>query len=119
MLKFIARLLRTWGILRFDLLTSTTSTFPTGVTIPSGELLVVRDGPVEKWACLSCPGGCGKNISLSLNPTRRPRWSVVSDFWRRPTVKPSVHQLNDCGCHFWINDGRIDWCIGGKPQQGR
>jgi len=54
MLKFSARHLRTWRILRFDLLTSTTSTFPTGVTIPQGELLIARDSnvvgvPVLSW----------------------------------------------------------------------
>ncbi|WP_352833275.1 DUF6527 family protein [Mesorhizobium sp. M0830] len=111
----IARILRFLGVLRFDLITENTPIFPTSVVIPPGKLLVVRDGQIEKWACLSCPGGCGKTISLSLNPSRRPRWNVIRDFWRRPTVQPSVHQLNECGCHFWIKGGRIDWCADGRP----
>ncbi|WP_420877533.1 DUF6527 family protein [Roseibium polysiphoniae] len=52
-------------------------------------------------ACLTCPDGCGRTINLSLNPTRRSRCSVVGDFWTRPTVQPSVHQINDCGCQFF------------------
>ncbi len=117
MRKLIARLFRAWGLLRFDLLTQTTSAFPAGEAIPAGELLIVRDGAIDKWACLSCPGGCGKTISLSLNPTRRPCWSVIADFWRRPTVHPSVHQQNECACHFWIQNGAINWCVGGRPHQ--
>ncbi|MFC7396505.1 DUF6527 family protein [Chelatococcus sp. GCM10030263] len=112
----IARFLRLLGFLRFDLLTENTPAFPAGAQIPPGKLLVVCDGQIEKWACLSCPGGCGKAISLSLNPGRRPRWNVIRDFWHRPTVRPSVDQLNDCGCHFWIKQGRVDWCANGRPK---
>jgi hypothetical protein len=115
----IARVLRFFGFLQFDLLAEITPAFPAGVEIPQGKFLVVRDGPIEKWGCLSCPGGCGKTISLSLNSNRRPRWNVIRDFWRRPTVQPSVHQLNDCGCHFWIRQGRVDWCAGGRPRFAR
>lgn len=115
MRSMIARMLRFFGVLPFDLLTQSTPMFPTGERIPPGKLLVVRDGHIEKWACLACPGGCGKTISLSLNPTRRPRWRVALDFWGRPTVQPSVHQLNDCGCHFWIRGGRVEWCVGDSP----
>ncbi|WP_425507373.1 DUF6527 family protein [Thermomonas brevis] len=78
---------------------------------PPGQLWLVVDGGVKKWACLSCPGGCGVQISLSLNPDRRPRWSVESDFWGRPTVSPSIHQQKQCRCHFWIRKGLIEWCL--------
>jgi hypothetical protein len=111
----IARILRSLGFLQFELLSEIVPVFPT-VEIPGGKLLIVRDGQLDKWACLRCPGGCGRTINLSLNPSRRPRWSIVWDFWRRPTMKPSVHQLNDCGCHFWIKEGRIDWCADGCPR---
>ncbi|WP_094538716.1 DUF6527 family protein [Brucella grignonensis] len=115
MKSFVAKLLKSAGLLRFDLLVRSSATFPGPEGVPKGQLCLVRDGDVEKWACLTCPGGCGRAINLSLNPTRRPRWSVVGDFWQRPTVQPSVHQINDCGCHFWIKEGRIDWCEGGRP----
>lgn len=111
----LARLLRRFGWLRFDLLTRIQATYPDPKSIAIGELIVVEDAGIQKWACLKCPGGCGKAISLSLNPSRRPRWGVQWDFWRRPSVDPSVHQKNDCGCHFWVCGGRIDWCQGGRP----
>jgi hypothetical protein len=119
MKSYIARILRFFGFLQFDLLAEITPAFPAGAEIPHGKLLVVRDGQIDKWLCLSCPGGCGMTISLSLNPNRRPRWNVIRDSWCRPTVQPSVHQLNDCGCHFWIKQGQVDWCTNGRPKPAR
>lgn len=115
MKTIIAKLLRQLGLIEFDLLTQTTSTFPADEGLPPGKLFVVRDGQFDKWACLACPGGCGRTINLSLNPTRRPRWAVIADYWRRPSVLPSVHQQNEYGCHFWIKNGCIDWCPDGRP----
>jgi len=75
-----------------------------------GILVLVKDGERQKWACLRCPCGCGERLQLSLNPSRRPRWTVAFDWLHRPTVAPSVHQLNACHCHFWIKKGMIEWC---------
>lgn len=115
MRSLLSRALRFFGLLKFDLLVESTSTLPGDAILPDGKMFVVRDGDIEKWACFTCPGGCGKIINLSLNPARRPRWGVVTDFWRRPTVQPSVHQLNACECHFWVKQGCIDWCKDGRP----
>jgi hypothetical protein len=73
-------------------------------------LSVVIDGGHTKWACLLCPCGCGDRIQLSLNPSRRPRWLVRIDWLERPTVEPSIHQLDGCRSHFWIRSGQIIWC---------
>lgn len=115
----IALILRFFGLLSFDRLAKYTSEYPSPDRVQREGLVVVRDGDVEKWACLACPGGCGKMIALSLNPGRRPKWQVALDFWNRPTIKPSVHQLNECGCHFWITSGSIDWCPGGRPTNSK
>jgi len=115
MKRTLAHILKSFGFLKFDLLARSVTSHPTADEAEGGDLLLVRDGEIEKWACFGCPGGCGKMIALSLNPTRRPRWKVTFDFWKRPTVKPSVHQLNECGCHFWITSGRIRWCERGRP----
>jgi hypothetical protein len=115
----IASLLRWLGIVRYDLLARRVSTYPEDPAVSEGELVFVVDAGIEKWACLRCPGGCGALIPLSLNPKRRPRWSVALDWLSRPTVRPSVHQTNACGCHFHITAGRIDWCDGGRPAAHR
>jgi hypothetical protein len=111
----VARLLRSIGLLRADLLTRVADRVPTETEIRSGELVVVESDSFRKWACLKCPGGCGVKISLSLNPNRRPRWRVASDWFGRPSIEPSVHQMNDCGCHFWIRRGVVEWCPDGLP----
>lgn len=115
MRKWFARILRRTRILTFDLLASSQKTFPDASALRQGEVVVVDDSGIKKWVCLLCPGGCGANISLSLNPERRPRWRVLVDFWRRPTVEPSVHQTNSCGCHFFIRRGCVEWCHDGRP----
>ena len=115
MWTFMVTALRRVGLLRFDLLARTQPTYPEDGTLSPGELVVVEDGGISKWACLRCPGGCGLSIALSLNQARRPRWRVGLDWWSRPTVEPSVHQTKACGCHFCIVGGRIEWCPGGKP----
>jgi hypothetical protein len=115
MRKHLARLFRKIGWLDFDLVAVKHRDFPDPGALKADEMVVVVDAKIRKWACLRCPGGCGAPISLSLNPQRRPRWAVITDFWWRPTVSPSVHQLNACGCHFWIKGGVIEWCPGGRP----
>lgn len=109
MKHFFMLILRHLGFLNFDFLVRSVNRHPGKREIPAGELWLVEDGGIKKWACLSCPGGCGVQISLSLNPERRPRWEVNYDFWLRPTVSPSIHQQKMCQCHFWIRKGLIEW----------
>ena len=113
MRRLLATLLRRVGLLHYDLLARRVASYPEAASVSAGELIHVVDGAVEKWACLRCPGGCGTLIPLSLNHKRRPRWAVTTDWFHRPTVKPSVHQTNECGCHFIIARGRVNWYDGG------
>ena len=101
-------------ILRSDLVTKVTPEHPTPDQIVPGEMTIVRDG-VDKWACFHCPGGCGETIKLSLSKNRRPRWTAMSDWLNRPTILPSIRQTTECQCHFWIRQGRIDWCKDSGP----
>ena len=89
---------------------------PASEELHAGELVVVQDGERRKWVCLRCPGGCGERIQLTLAPHRRPRWLVRLDWLRRPSVTPSVRQINDCRCHFWIRRGRVQWCSDSGPR---
>ena len=98
-------------LLAADFLLSTRTTYPAPQTIKPGEVVLVEDAGVRKWACLLCPGGCGATLSLSLNPGRRPCWRIEWDFWLRPTIEPSIHhQIERSSCHFWIKKGRLIWC---------
>ena len=90
------------------------SQHPTPDSLEEGKLVIVKNGRLKKWACFRCPGGCGLKIMLSLSPNRSPRWRVKSDWLGRPSIKPSIRQLNDCGCHFWIRRGGVEWCLDSK-----
>lgn len=116
MRRWLAVALRSVRLIHFDLLARTVAWHPSAAEIGSGEVLVVESDGVRKWACLKCPGGCSVKIALSLNPSRRPRWRIERDWLGRPTVEPSIHQLNACGCHFWIRRGHVVWCRGGRPE---
>jgi len=117
MKQFFVKFLRKCGFIKYDLLSIKTENFPDMAIYNETSLVLVEDTGVLKWACLNCPGGCGKAINLSLNPNRRPKWSVKNDFLARPTIFPSVHQKNDCGCHFWVKKGAILWCKNGYPKK--
>ncbi len=114
--RLIAKTLRRLGIIQFELLARKAQSYPSELKLNPGEIVHVVDGGIEKWACLKCPGGCGTIIPLSLSQGRRPRWEIALDWLGRPTVKPSVHQQNHCGCHFWIRQGHIEWCADGRPK---
>jgi len=83
---------------------------PVPEQLGSKNLVVVRDDDQEKWVCFRCPGGCGEKIMLNLSASRLPRWKVEVDWLGRPTVSPSVRQVNACGCHFRIRKGSVYWC---------
>lgn len=97
-------------IRRPDFSAQTVLTHPTPEEIKSGQIIVVGDVQYQKWACFRCPGGCGESILLSLNQKRHPSWKITIDWLGRPTLYPSIRQLNDCQCHFWIRQGMIEWC---------
>jgi len=70
--------------------------------------VVFKGKPV--WALFRCPCGCGHVVSLSLQRTHNPRWSVNKTQKGRPTIYPSIWQNQGCCSHFWIRDGRVYWC---------
>ncbi|WP_290948985.1 DUF6527 family protein [Hyphomonas sp.] len=112
-----ARLLRRTWFFKADFLVKRQTRFPEVPPQNAHELILVEDSGVRKWACFQCPGGCGKAISLSLNPHQRPRWGITIDFWQRPSLSPSVHQKNSCGCHFWVKRGQVQWCKDGRSER--
>lgn len=91
-----------------DLIAQTGTEQPEEMTRGRLYLVVGRSGP--KWAIFLCPCGCGQKVLLSLNKDRRPRWAVTQDWLGRPSVFPSVNQLDGCRSHFWIKNGGISWC---------
>ena len=105
------RLLIHFGLIRCpDLLVRFVDQHPARDEVNDGELVVVRDGNRTKWSCLRCPGGCGDNLQLALSPHRSPCWLIRFDWLCRPSITPSIRQLNHCRCHFWVTKGIVYWC---------
>lgn len=117
---WLRRALIGWGLVpKPDLAGAYLPDHPSPDDLTPGRLIVVRDGALTKWACFRCPGGCGERIQLSLNSARRPRWSVSLDWLRRPSLEPSVRQMNACRCHFWVRKGRVEWCGDSRHHEPR
>ena len=100
-----------------DLLAQTIASHPSPDDLEIGWIYIVRSSGYLKWAYFRCPANADEIIQLPLMPNHRPRWNVAIDFFQRPTISPSVRQLDGSYAHFWIKRGRINWCAdtGIKP----
>lgn len=78
--------------------------------LPRRALVLARDDGEDWCVGFRCPCGCGRKIELLLIKEARPRWDLTIDARRRPTLKPSVWLDTGCGSHFWIRNGRVQWC---------
>ena len=76
-----------------------------------GVLYVVAEGRTETQASMACPlRRCGDTLNMNLMPDDDPIWRLSIGDDGRPSLTPSVWRKQDCGCHFWLRDGRIEWC---------
>lgn len=65
------------------------------------------------WAAaMLCPCGCKEVIQLNLLKTIRPRWSVQEHKDGSVSLRPSIWRQKGCQSHFFVRNGRIDWCRG-------
>ena len=74
------------------------------------RLYVTKQAGEPAFGAMACPCGCGETLNLRFFGARRPRWAIYWDWWRRPTVRPSVWRQSGCGSHFHLTNGRVDWC---------
>lgn len=93
-----------------DLLALIVSDHPSPVSIKPGYIYIVGGQGYRKWAYFRCPAATDEIIQLSLMPNHRPKWEIAIDLLNRPTVNPSVRQLEGSYAHFWIKMGCIEWC---------
>lgn len=78
--------------------------------LPPRDLLVAREGDTLWAAGLRCPCGCGRRLELMLLPQVKPRWDLMVDARGRPSLHPSVWVKDGCRSHFWLRQGRVEWC---------
>jgi hypothetical protein len=80
-------------------------------TLKDYELYLVGS-QVSPWlAAMRCPCGCGASLLLNLLPEERPCWSVRETQKGIVSLHPSVWRQVGCRSHFFLRDGRIQWCI--------
>jgi hypothetical protein len=105
------------GVIRQpDLVARSISEHPAPDDMKSGIVYIVRGAGYQKWALFRCPGHEDEIIQLSLMSDRRPRWAVTTDIVGRPTISPSVRQLDKPFAHFWVKRGKVEWCAdSGRP----
>jgi len=84
---------------------------PVQENIQAGVVYIIHSSGHQKWAMFRCPGHEDELIQLCLIRTRRPRWTVKTDWLGRPTINPSVRQLDGSLAHFWVKDGNVEWCV--------
>ncbi len=92
-------------------LASPVDTHPTPEDVTPGWVYVVGGPGYQKWAYFRCPTGSGEIIQLSLMANHRPRWQIRVDWLNRPTIYPSVRQLDGSRAHFWLRAGTVEWCV--------
>jgi len=76
--------------------------------IPRHQLAVLGSKSNPKWLVIECPCGYGHRIDVNLGDARKARWKL--DF-EHGNLRPSIDSVRDGRrCHFWIQDGKVDWC---------
>ena len=95
---------------RPDFLVRRVNDHPDPASIQRGVIYIVGVKGYRKWAYFRCPADSEELVQLSLMPDRRPRWTINADVLGRPTINPSVRQLEGSFAHFWIKAGQVAWC---------
>lgn len=78
--------------------------------MPRRDVVLARDDGEDWCVGMRCPCGCGYVIELLVVAEAKPRWDVFVNAKGRPTLTPSVWLQKGCRSHFWIREGRVQWC---------
>jgi hypothetical protein len=69
--------------------------------------LVERNGR-RLWAVLECPCRLGHRLSVSLQASDNPHWTLKSK-GNLATIHPSLWYRDQCRSHFWITRNQVKW----------
>lgn len=73
-------------------------------------LYLLGEGGQVWQAVMVCPCGCGETLHMSTLADDWPRWKVQRHEEGTASLSPSVWRKVGCRSHFWLRQGRIDWC---------
>ena len=78
---------------------------------PEKDVIYILGEGKHLWAAdMLCPCGCGERLQMSLHHEGRPRWEVTKHSDGTVSLYPSVWRKRGCNSHFFIKQGRIEWC---------
>lgn len=77
--------------------------------IPEKKIFIVDEGTAESLV-FKCPCGCKADIHLNLLKDARPLWNYRISKKGNITISPSIRRKVGCKSHFFITNGKIDWC---------
>jgi len=98
--------------------TKVTDTWPPSV-LPSRTIFLVIEDGYEELVSFACPCLCGATVHLNLIPDQNPFWCLSRNKDKRVTLYPSVRREKGCRSHFWVRNGRVQWCSDSEPQVHR
>ena len=79
-------------------------------SLPWRDLVLARDADEDWCVGMRCPCGCGQTLELMVIREAAPRWDLSIKAGSLPSLTPSVWRQTGCRSHFWLRDGRVDWC---------
>ena len=85
-------------------------------SLEANKLYVAGENGYFWAAAMLCPCGCGDVIELNLLKRAQPCWSVKEHPDGSASLMPSVWRRKGCRSHFYLRNGRIDWCRGYSPK---
>ncbi len=93
---------------------------PSNDSIGNTDFIEVVHKNKPLWVLFKCPCGCQYVITLPLQKSHNPYWTITESKMGRPILYPSVWQNKGCCSHFWIEDGKVYWCrnTGTPPLHG-
>lgn len=73
-------------------------------------LYIVQEDGFQEYAAMVCPCGCGDVLHMNLLPDERPCWTFTRHENETASLHPSVWRTKNCGAHFFLRRGEIQWC---------
>ncbi len=75
----------------------------------SGTVYLVGNQGYYWQTVMICPCGCQRILHMNLMDDHRPYWKYHIK-GKTISLSPSVNRLVGCKSHFFLREGKIEWC---------
>jgi hypothetical protein len=78
--------------------------------LEQGILYIVTEGEIRMYAAMACPRRqCTETLNINLLQDDHPVWRLIEHEDGSVSLHPSVWRRNECGCHFFLRSGKVNW----------